>query len=156
MAFLATVASQNLRRAWLMQPTSVRTARSASSSGGSSGGEQDVEDALGVGLHEAGEALEQRGDGGGGLLRRVLEEDVIAVGDLDEVVAAPAGLPLLLVGQRLHQDAGGVGRDAEGGCHRVFAHGLDDGGAERGAAVLEPAAHGAAVERHPRRANRSS
>lgn len=127
----------------------MRTARSASSSGGSSGGEQDVEDALGVGLHEAGEALEQRGDGGGGLLRRVLEEDVIAVGDLDEVVAAPAGLPLLLVGQRLHQDAGGVGRDAEGGCHRVFAHGLDDGGAERGAAVLEPAAHGAAVERHP-------
>ena len=54
--------------------------------------EQEVVDTLGVGLHVAGEAAEHLADGGAGLFRRVLEEDVIAVGDLDEVVAAPARL----------------------------------------------------------------
>ncbi len=45
-----------------------------------------VVDALGVGLDVAGEALEQLPDRGAGLARQILEEDVIAVGDLDEEV----------------------------------------------------------------------
>jgi len=43
-------------------------------------------------LHVAGEALEHLADDSGGLLGRVLEEDVIAIGDLNEVVSASAGL----------------------------------------------------------------
>src|SRR5665213_2713673 len=110
--------------------------------------EQDVVDALGVGLHVAGEPLEHLADGGRGLARRVLEENVIAIGDLDEVVAAAARLPPpLRVARRLDQHADGVRGDAECGLHRVGAHGGDDGGAQRRAGVLDPPAHGAAVER---------
>jgi hypothetical protein len=62
------------------------------------------------------------------------------VSNLDEVVAAPAGLPPpLRVARRLDQHAGGGGGDAEGGPHRVGAHGGDDGGAQGRAGVLGPA-----------------
>ena len=50
------------------------------------------------------------------------------------------------LGRGLDRDAGGVGRDAEGGAPRLIAGGGDDGGAEGGAGVLEPPAHGAAVD----------
>jgi hypothetical protein len=72
---------------------------------------------------------------------------VIGVGDLDEEVRAPARLALSVgTGRRLHQDSGGVGRDAEGGCERLLAHGLDNGGAQDGARLLEPTTQGAAVD----------
>jgi hypothetical protein len=57
---------------------------------------QDVEHALGVGLHVAREALEQLADHFAGLDRRVLEEHMIRVGDLDEEVRATARLALLV------------------------------------------------------------
>ena len=53
--------------------------------------EQQVIDALGVGLDVSGEAAKQRTDRVAVLLRRVLKEHVIGVGDLDEVVATAAG-----------------------------------------------------------------
>jgi hypothetical protein len=71
-----------------------------------------VIDALGVGLHESGEAAEQHADHFAGLDRRELEEDVIGVGDLDEEARAAARLALLVGARRpLQQDARGVGRD---------------------------------------------
>jgi hypothetical protein len=57
---------------------------------------QDVVDALGIGLDEAGEAAEQLADDRAGLDGRVLEEHVIGIGDLDEEVRAAAWLALLV------------------------------------------------------------
>ena len=64
--------------------------------------EQQIVDALGVGLDVAGEAAEQLADGGRGLLGQVLDEDVIGVGDLDqEVAAAASAARLVAAGDRL-------------------------------------------------------
>ena len=94
-ALLAAVASQRLRRQWLQHPTSMRTPSSPRRQVWLGRAEEDVVDALGVGLDVAREAAEHLADDAAGLLRRVLEEDVVAVGDEHEVVAAPARLPLL-------------------------------------------------------------
>src|SRR5262249_52565317 len=110
--------------------------------------EQEIVDALGVGLHVAREPTEHLADGGASLVRRVLEEHVIGVSDLDEVMGASTR-PTLLVAtaDRLHEHAGGVGRDAERGRARLVAHRLDDGRAERQSDLLEPATHRAAIDR---------
>ena len=47
-------------------------------------GEEEIEDALGVGLHIAAEAPEPGVDGGAGFVLEVVEQDVISVDDLDE------------------------------------------------------------------------
>ena len=102
--------------------------------------EQQIVDALGVGLDVAGEAAEQLADGGRSLLGQELEEDVIGVGDLDqEVAAAASAARLVAAGDRLDQDPGRIGGDAEGGAHRLVPHRLDHGGPEGGAeAQAEP------------------
>lgn len=85
------------------------------------GAEEHVVHALRVGLDVPGEALEEVLHRGARLLRDVLEEDVLLVEELDEEVAAAAGLLLLRVpAQRLHQDARGVGGDAERRLQRVL------------------------------------
>jgi hypothetical protein len=86
---------------------------------------QEVIDTLGVGLHVA--PVEHLADGGRGFARRVLEEDVIRVGDLDEEMATPAGSPVLVgLADRLDQDARRIGRDAERRAKRLLPHRLDD------------------------------
>src|SRR5215208_7089960 len=109
--------------------------------------EQQVVDALGVGLDVAGEAAEQLADRRRGLAWQVLEEDVIGVGDLDQEVSASAAAARLVAAlDRLDQNPGGVGGDTEGRAHRLVAHRLDHARAEGGADLLGPATHGAAVE----------
>jgi hypothetical protein len=121
------------------------------------GAEQDVEDALSVGLDVAGKAAEHLGHRRAGLLGGVLEEDVVSIGDLDEEVSAAAGLALFL-GGALGQDgdAGGVGRDAECLGHRLNPRGFDDRGAHRtgddepALAAALPGEFAALLEVHPR------
>ncbi|NDB36158.1 MAG: hypothetical protein EB023_12655 [Flavobacteriia bacterium] len=111
---------------------------------------QDVEDALGVGLHVAGEAAEELADRGAGLALGVLEEDGVSVGDLHEVVPSLARPSRLRgrVSASLHEDAGRVGGQAQRGREGLGAHRREDGGAERRAEVLEPSGHQAAVDGH--------
>jgi hypothetical protein len=72
---------------------------------------------------------------------------VIAVGDLHEIVPAMTRARLLVGGRnRLDEDAGRIGRDAERMCERVVAHRGHDGRTDRGAELLEPAAHRAAID----------
>ena len=57
---------------------------------------QDVEDALGVGLNEAGESVEHLADDRAGLLGRILEEHVVGVGDrLGGWAASPSAVSTL-------------------------------------------------------------
>jgi len=117
--------------------------------------EDEVVDALGVGLDVAGEPAKHLADRGGGLPGGILEEHVVAIGDLDEEVPTSAALalqaptrlvPVGLVAKRLDQHAGGVGEDAECVEHRVGVHRVNDGGAHGGAGVLEPPRHRPAID----------
>ena len=109
---------------------------------------QRVVDALRVGLDEAAEAVEELADNGARLFRRVLEEHVITVGDLDEVMTARACAALLVArADRLDKYAGCVGRNAERVGQRVSAHRGNDGRADRHAEILEPTRHRPAVVR---------
>src|SRR5262249_54772071 len=56
--------------------------------------EQRVVDGVGVGLEVARKALEHLADGGARVLGRVLEKNVVLVGEDDEEMAFAAGLPL--------------------------------------------------------------
>src|SRR5690606_16902409 len=108
--------------------------------------EHGVVDRMGVRLDVAGESPEHVTDGGAGVPRLILEEDVILIGEDHEEVALAASLPLL-GGQRLgpYANARGVRREAEGGPPRFLGAGIDDG-PERGPDVLGVAAHGPVIE----------
>ncbi len=108
--------------------------------------EEHVVGVLGVGLDVARVAAEQLAHGGAGLVRHVLEEHVVTVGDHHEEV--PAAARLARAGRRglgLDADARRVRGDAERGlegmplggeCHTAHGH----------AEVLHPPAHRAAIE----------
>lgn len=111
--------------------------------------EQDVEHALGVGLHEPGVAGEHSIHDLAGFFGRELEEHVIGIGDLDEEMRAAARLALLVLARLgLHANSRRIGRDAVRAAERFLAHRLDDGRTDLAADFLEPAAHRAAIDRH--------
>jgi hypothetical protein len=110
---------------------------------------EDVVDGARVALQEPREAGEQLLDGIGRVARRLVVEDVVAVGDDREEVALLAGLlaPARRALLGLSRGARRVRREHVAVGARVLEHRGDDGRAERAAEVLHVTAHGAAVER---------
>ena len=95
-------------------------------------------------------------DRGGGFPGGILEEHVVAIGDLDEEVPTSAALTLQaparlvtlgLVAKWLDKHTRGVGEDAECVEHRVGVHRVNDGGSDGCAGVLEPPRHRPAIDR---------
>src|SRR5262249_20322611 len=103
--------------------------------------EEHVVYALGVGLHVARIAAQHTGDERAGLLGRVFEEDVIAVGNEHEEVATAARLAFLVRSARgLYGDASGVSGHAKGGAQRIFARCRDNRRAQGRPRIFGPPA----------------
>lgn len=73
---------------------------------------------------------------------------MLSVGDLHKVMAPTTRLARLIIARdRLHHDAGRIGRNRKGGADDMGAGRCDDGRADSGAKVFLPARHGAAIQR---------
>ncbi|HET9956979.1 MAG TPA: hypothetical protein VFQ61_20925 [Polyangiaceae bacterium] len=78
---------------------------------------------------------------------KIIEQDMVALGELDEKVPFLAGLPSSVIRNRLHAHPGRIRRDAEGGGQSVLSHGLYDGARTAVTDCLLPARQRTAIGR---------